>query len=1275
MLTKNLERLGHCKTRRPVINKLRTSVGNSESINSIFEELFGGDVNEATMAANVLIPVLHKVFGEIQLEAECTMSLQFGVNTVTLDTRKSSSLNGRADFFLRDRATRKIVAVIEAKKPSHPLDEDDNEQVKSYMRAQLPLVPYGFIVNANEPTRLFAWKDGDIVKLDEDSKELFSSTPSFIDSKIYQTALRTLMRASPVYRDEVVTQISRRKLKAIGMPSSSPRAVVQGLVDGMKDSQSTITFVTSPPKCGKSQALRDLASALPLLRPIIFVEQSLGQYDALAKAVNDFEIDGDLSDPMFHRFLKARTSTSLPICIMIDASDTSEELIALIIFIAETSNSNAHVVISASFQVTSKLLFREDFSSFTNFYDKITILEMGAFTDKELATALSASSVDLAKSPFGRLLRWPGLRHAASDTKNLGAALCSWFHSSPTPVKLAMSILGADLAHSGEWNTDRLPITFVRERSQELTSLIKYGFVIELPRVKSGLSDYAFACVEIAIYALLSHIFEVAPREDRAASMDALVKRWEKFESEQEMVALAAILPTFLTELTDEPLDRIVRYMLSISFGSYVLETISRSQLFAEFADSFDSQIDSAQSNILQKPSFEILSKALLIFRDRVGLMPDFAELERELGETRRFFDGKRNPILNTKLSVEQWKNPSILRKLGKSALLDSLYRLSIGDVSWLPESLDEEAIRLVAIAIVDVATPYRAGFPIDSQIDYLASIITRRHPKDLPLLLRNRACSSRQASVCEVNVSYLAQLVIDEYVKGTWEPLSDCFAYYQAIFSDLKDFLLKGLLEKGDPTSFSNVFINALQHCFQELDPSYQKQILCRLIAMNKDVGRVICHIARTVFVAICHEHPQEFSQLSKLVLNSEETASILHVITTRKAIDKISREDEFWGLVKTLKVPTLCYVLATKEFFDELFSILTFPISDISVFLDSGEIKSGWELVFGALCFIDLGSRPIVSDTSWFQYSERWCLNTVEWIKNAPNFGLVKGASWNVSRCKKYIQTGTQEFVQRKKLLKIDLTFKAALLNAHRSEFNRIYIREIVALTHKNDAEYRMLIAKRLILSGFDLWEIKTSEYLYPRLKDLLEDVFLVLSLEEKRDWVAWILRHYKRLRQFPNFITYSIRELLSNQTIKEIFLEMLFDGITENVLLILPIVDISLSSFGENAGQLAKILNEAIAETSEGSDGFLSRFPDEFKHIQAFLPRHYEVKQKRLSESKILDAFEHATTLLPKLPIALASWKDRTKIRSMLSPVGEGYLRYTLKEFKNSLTLRSF
>lgn len=1241
-----------------------------QTLQSILRESFGRDLNEATMTANVLIPVLQKLFAETQLEAECTMSLQFGVSTVTIDTKKSSKVNARADFFLRDKATDKVIAVVEAKKPSHALDEADDEQVKSYMRAILPLVPYGIVVNANEPSRLFGWRDGDIVKLDESSKDPLSSFPTSIDKELVQSAINALMRVTPAYRDDAINQISRRKLSAAGMPSRSPRTVLQGLTDRIQSTEATVSFVTSPPKCGKSQVLQDFAAELSS-SPVIFIEQHTDQQYALKEALDGFEVDGKLSDPLIVRFLKARPSTNCPIYILIDASTHSQELIELILFFSETPHANAHMVISASFQVTRKLLFRDDFTPFANSVDAIAVLEIGAFTDKELVTVFPENYVETAKAPFGRFLRWPGLCHAVRPDTSLGDTLCSWFQSCPIQIRRAMNILGADLAEANDWSADRLPATFVRNQPQELDVLLECGFVIELLRPRSGLSDYGFSCIEIALYALLSHIFEAAAQEDRGRAMDAFVARWKRVQSEQEMVALAAILPTFLAGLSGDPLDRIVRYMLSISFGSYVLETMSRSELFVEYATFVDSQVGSPMDISHRRPPFELLRKALLIFRERVGLMPDFAELERELKETVRFFDGKRNPILNVKLSCEQWQDRGILLKLGRSALLDSLYLLSKGDISWLPKGIDREAVRRIATAIADAASPYRSRFPIESDFDDLVDIITRRAPRDLPLLLRSkRWWSGDQLSASESHIKNLSRLVIDAYSCGSWEYLSDCFAYFHGMSTDLMDVLLTGLLEVGSPENFANVLINFPHDLFGELPMSIQKRLLGRLMDMDKDVVRVVAHLDQAVLQEIRYHHPETFGRISELVWESQVIRSILRVLASRGVVTKSVREADFWRLVARLDVASLCVALSTSKFFDELFSVIPIPIGDVRAAMHSSQAGSGWELLLEAMCLLERNGKHIVDDEKWLQALHSSNLVTEEWVRNAPDpekEGL--STHWSLDRCREYIRSTILQAVEQNELQQLDRILRSALLNVHDSKFNRIYIRVAVEVTQQGHADYRKLVAKRLILSGFDLWAVQVG-YTCPMLRELLRDVSAALNPAEQDEWIAWILRHYHRLRMLPSFDTYSIRELISIRAIRENFLGKVFDKIPEDIQFLLPLVDMSLSSFGEHTEELAEALLKEIEESTEGIVGFYNRFPDELKHIQAFAPKQEETNIPMLSADEVLDAFEQATKAVPQLPTVLPAWSGRRKVRSMLSPIEEGYRSYTREEFRDSL-----
>ena len=496
---------------------------------------------------------------------------------------------------------------------------------------------------------------------------------------------QTAPPASPAECGDALSQRAREKIKARGGPCATPRAAIDALLAKVGGACATINIIVSPPRCGKSQLIYDLISRVTDC-PLVFVEQLTATDTPLADAVKAFAVKSDISSAPFIRFLKARASEKKPLHIFIDAKAVSFEMMEVVLFIVENTGANAHVFIASTFQGARELLFREDFEPRLVPNPAITIFELGAFTDTELCNVYPTVDLKLANAPFGRLIRWPGLRSAVRRETSLVDALHSWFRNDcPEPINRALNLLGAKLAQNSSWSANRLPQSFVQAHSGELKILLDYGFVIEIPGKKSGLRSCGFSAIEIGLYALLSHVFESAPREERASAMDSIVAHWKGTSSEQEMVALAAILPAFLTENANNPLDKIVQYMLSISFGSYVLETMSRSALFEEYERVVDSHVVASREMILRNAPSELLNRALVTFRDRVGLMPDFAEIEQKLRPSLRFFDGTHNDVLKTNFSIEQWQDRDILRKFGSTELLDALCLLSNGNFSWLP--------------------------------------------------------------------------------------------------------------------------------------------------------------------------------------------------------------------------------------------------------------------------------------------------------------------------------------------------------------------------------------------------------------------------------------------------------------------------------------------------------------------------------------------------------------------------------------------------------------
>ena len=159
----------------------------------------------------------------------------------------------------------------------------------------------------------------------------------------------------------------------------------------------------------------------------------------------------------------------------------------------------------------------------------------------------------------------------------------------------------------------------------------------------------------------------------------------------------------------------------------------------------------------------------------------------------------------------------------------------------------------------------------------------------------------------------------------------------------------------------------------------------------------------------------------------------------------------------------------------------------------------------------------KHLVDDAHWTNVLVNRKLEIKALVRFAPRPTSMPGMGWSVERCKVYIQASISESRAQKRFFELDRILRTALLNIHKSEFNRIYLRVAVAMVSEADTEYRMLIARRLMLSGFDLWVVPVS-YTCPMLNELLAEVDNALSVEEREAWVKWIRRQYGRLRTLP-------------------------------------------------------------------------------------------------------------------------------------------------------------
>ena len=236
-----------------------------------------------------------------------------------------------------------------------------------------------------------------------------------------------------------------------------------------------------------------------------------------------------------------------------------------------------------------------------------------------------------------------------------------------------------------------------------------------------------------------------------------------------------------------------------------------------------------------------------------------------------------------------------------------------------------------MATAIAELAEPDRIGFPIDSQHPYLAKIITRRYPRDLSLVLKKNRGSTERISSANEHIACLAVLVIDAYKNADWEPLSDCFAYADMMSEDLLALLRQGFLEKGDPASFANVFINAGQDIFCEWPQSIRNQIIQRILVPDSNVAGVVANLKNKPVRVIRDEHPDAFARISERVWEAGAPRSILRVLANRLPDSNSESDVGIWKLIAQLDTFSLCIAISMREFFDLLFPVVSIPMSPL--------------------------------------------------------------------------------------------------------------------------------------------------------------------------------------------------------------------------------------------------------------------------------------------------------------------------------------------------------
>lgn len=1234
----------------------------------------GWGANEATMVATMLLPILGRLRPSVELRAETELQVRLGRGTFCVNTVKGKGKRprGRADFLLCDKATGQVLIVVEAKPPEEPLSDDDAEQLGSYMGAVRPLAPYGVLTNGHE-LKLYSWREGEPKPILKDD-ELSTSIEVGLRKATEEQAVQRLLSFSAIYRDQVLSEISRHGLAQISPPSSCARLLVHELARQIQGERRGIHFVTSPPRCGKTRVLRDLADALDGV-PLMFVQQS-GNPRPFSGALEGFDVRLRVGESPVVSFLRARGDDQPPLVALVDCDTASPEIVETLACLATSPEIAVHAVVVGSYEVLRELLYHDDFTPRFNEDQSVFIYELGAFADSELLAIFPDLRPEFLERPFWRLLRWPGLFTAlegrAVMNVDLGQALARWFKELPDYIVEALHELGQALAEDPETGLDRIPPSVSKESRR---SLLRRGLAVWVPGRTTRIAR--LASVEIGLYALLAYVFEISDTTPPRAVLQRIVDR-RRPETPAETAALMALLPFFLERPEPaHPVARVAHRMVLSAFASYALDGLDRPKRYAGLSKEVRELVRPAHRFALADER-EMMHQALLRVRELVGLMPDFREMEEVVGPRIRQFDARSDELVRLSLNAASLTDPRTLKRLPESTLLDILDLIASGNMKWLARAPSEPEIEAIARAVREhIPREMSGGLPIETTRESLNRQITRNAPRDIVALVRaTRGARGPLAST--PHRQWLLELAVTAYGRGEWSPLADLFEHWPQVPEWMQPQLVEAVTSQGSASDFIHTFLNGLQSEFWSMDGGSRSRILDRLVEVLKEDPSMAAAVSAEFLNELQQCDAEPLERLRKCLSTSPVASA------RARALALLPEDAQQEGIDRLVE---LLYGLKHWE----MWSVLTSDVAPKFAAYAGGLVQRLWEDAVGggeyaarAASALELASllrwseAPVVPGElrpADFPQLEHHARDLSAYYELSWPTGEV---SWDEQGCKTCAKALVSALFEAGRHDQLERVLRAALLNVHASALNRWLV--YYATEHRSDSPegWSERVLRRLVLSGFDLWIQPVGHPAMPMLSTAIERHLSGMS-EERRDRLCvdlglFLLARWHRIEQLP-LASYTANQVLGTKVLGPIVFGLVLNILGEgrgprSALRILTLAARPLTEAGREKAQ------EAISDYLAGEHEIGSRdaSDQEWTELLRLLGGHVVDPMPQLESQvdprTVLEAVESIVEVVPKLPEIEPTWSSRSNARSMLSHHPGGFRKSGLLEFAESL-----
>ena len=338
-----------------------------------------GKESEASLEAriNAAITAVFPSFNSTELEHQTSFTVRVGKKDHIYDGSKEQLARGRADILIKKNGA--SIAVLELKRPSSKLTEEDVEQGLSYARLIHPIAPLVVVTNATE-TWLYETSTGSkLARTTIDEKALITSINSAaqIAEDDLRRAISTLLGTDELLWLELVKSATATKLIELsGTPSDTsapftedfyiPREVVNDIQSELlKTDGARILFVRSDPGQGLSSVLRGLVSDAPTLSPkdkYLFLEaESSPNLEAAIGSFVEAEFDIPLDKGQVRHWLRRLSQTSTePFVVVIDDLEIRHEALieALKFYSDRTFGNGLKFVVGTNDHVFQSLTIR-----------------------------------------------------------------------------------------------------------------------------------------------------------------------------------------------------------------------------------------------------------------------------------------------------------------------------------------------------------------------------------------------------------------------------------------------------------------------------------------------------------------------------------------------------------------------------------------------------------------------------------------------------------------------------------------------------------------------------------------------------------------------------------------------------------------------------------------------------------------------------------------------------------------------------------------------------